>query len=80
MRSTVYRLSPLMLYEAHLSDDGMFSRLFQDSVIVGVFSVKINISSIFTPKYREILKARSRDGTYFSFSMARIVWRLTPIA
>src|SRR5674476_272347 len=46
---------------------------------VGVFSSKINTSSIFTPKYREILKARSREGIYFSFSMARMVCRLTPI-
>ncbi len=28
---------------------------------------------MFTPKYREILNARSREGIYFSFSMARIV-------
>ena len=39
----------------------------------------MNISSMFTPKCLAILKARSRDGTYLPFSMARMVCLVTPI-
>ena len=39
----------------------------------------VNTSSTFTLKCRAILNARSREGTYFPFSIARMVWRVTPI-
>src|SRR5208337_125085 len=48
--------------------------------IVRVSSPYANTSSMFTLKWREILNARSREGTYFPFSMARMVCRVTPIA
>src|SRR5208337_289751 len=48
--------------------------------IVRVSSPYANTSSMFTWKWREILNARSREGTYLPFSMARIVCRVTPMA
>ncbi len=65
----------------HIAPGGQVNTgIAQDGTRTGVFSSKIKISSIFTPKYREILNARSREGIYFSFSIARIVCRFTPMA
>ena len=72
MGSTVYRLSPLMLYEAHLYyEDPGFSKkknskegISQLCKIFGIFSRNF---SMFTPKYHEILKQDSRDCTYLLF-------------